>query len=485
MSGSLAFQSATSLARALRKGRVWASELLDLYLSRIERFNPALNAVVVTNIERARAAAADSDRRLARKEPIGPLDGVPMTVKESFDWAGTPTTWGMPALAGNVAAGDASAVERLARAGAVVFGKTNVPLMLADWQSFNDVYGVTNNPWNTALSPGGSSGGSAAALAAGLSALEIGSDIGASIRNPAHYCGVYGHKPSYGIVPMRGHLLPGVHAYSDISVGGPLARSADDIELAMKLLAGPDGIEARGVRFSLPAPRARRLADFRVAVMLTDPVSEVDQPVVDRLAALADFLGPRVASLSMTARPEFSTSDAHEVYIMLLRAATSGRQSETDFAANREMANRLDPADQSYFARLVRASVLPHRSWLKYNNRRHAMRMAWDRFFRDYDVFLCPAAASAAVPHDHAGERHERQIMVNGRRVPTTDQLFWAGYSGCFYLPSTVAPAGLTPDGLPVGVQIVTAEREDLTSIAFAKLLEREHCGFLPPPGYD
>ncbi|MGE0213042.1 MAG: amidase [Parvibaculaceae bacterium] len=484
-SASLPFRSASALARLLRAGKVSARELLELCWARVEKFNPALNAIVVSDMRRAREAADAADRRLTRKEALGPLDGVPTTIKESFDWSGTPSTWGVPELARNIARTDAEAVERLTRAGAVIFGKTNVPLMLADWQSFNAIYGTTNNPWNLALSPGGSSGGSAAALAAGLSALEIGSDIGASIRNPAHYCGVYGHKPTYGIVPMRGHLFPGANAYSDISVGGPLARSAEDLELAMGLLAGPEGIEARGVRFSLPKPRARKLKDFRVAMMLTDPESEVDQPLVDRLSALADFLAPRVATFSLEARPAFTTAEAHETYIMLLRAATSGRQTDADFAANIEISKRLAPEDRSYFARMVRASILPHRAWLSLNHKRHAMRAAWDRFFQDYDVLLCPAAASAAVPHDQVGERYERTILVNGRRVPTTDQLFWAGYSGGYYLPSTVAPNGLTDAGLPVGVQIITAEREDLTSIAFARLLEREYCAFVPPPGYE
>jgi amidase len=480
----LPFRSATALARVLRRRQVSARELLELYWSRVARFNPSINAIVVADIERARRAAAAADRRLKRGEPLGPLDGVPITVKESFDWTGTPSTWGSPLYRNNIAAADAAAVERLVSAGAVIFGKTNVPLMLADWQSFNDIYGTTGNPWNPALAPGGSSGGSAAALAAGLTGLEVGSDIGASIRNPAHYCGVYGHKPTYGIVPMRGHLLPGVVSYPDISVAGPLARSAFDLELALKLLAGPDGTESRGTRFRLPAPRHRRLQDFRVAVILTDPVSDVDQPVQDLIAALARFLEPRVARLSLTARPAFPTAEANEVYIMLLRAATSRRQTDADFAVNRDLAARLDPSDQSYFARLVRASVMPHRDWLAYHNRRHAMRLAWDRFFEDWDVFLCPAAASAALPHDHVGERYERTILVNGRRVPATDQLFWAGYSCCFYLPATVAPIGLTASGIPAGVQIVTAERADLTAIEFAKLLEREYYAFLPPPGY-
>ncbi len=479
----LAFRSATALSRALRTRKVSARDLLDLYWQRLERHDEPINAVIVRDIERARKAAAAADRRLERGEPLGPLDGVPMTVKESFDWQGTPSTWGSPALKDNIAAATAVTVRRLEEAGAVIFGKTNVPLMLADWQSFNAVYGTTSNPWDLTRSPGGSSGGSAAALAAGLTGLELGSDIGASIRNPAHYCGVYGHKPTYGIVPLKGQRLPGAFSYSDISVGGPLARSADDLALALKLLARPEGEVARGWSYHLAPPRAKNLKDFRVAVMLDAPESEVDGPLKDRLQALADFLGPRVKTLSMTARPAFSTAEAMEVYIGLLRAATSARQSDTDFTANKERAAALGD-DPSYYARMMRAYTMAHRDWLTLSNRRHKMRLQWDAFFNEWDVFLCPAAASAACPHDHEGERHERTITVNGHQVPTTDQLFWAGYSCCFYLPATVAPAGLTPQGLPVGVQIVTAEHADLTSIAFAKALERDYQAFVPPPNY-
>ena len=406
-----------------------------------------------------------------------------MTIKESFDWTGTPTSWGDPRFAGNIAKSDAVALTRLTDQGAVIFGKTNVPLMLADWQSFNAIYGTTNNPWDVTRSPGGSSGGSAVALATGMSALEVGSDIGASIRNPAHYCGVYGHKPTYGIVPMRGQFLPGIVTPSDISVAGPMARSARDLTAMLKLLAGPDGVEGHALQLKLPAAPQKSFKDFRVAVMLSDPVSEVDQPVQDLVGKLAQFLSRKVKRLSLTARPDFSTREAMDIYIQLLRSATSRRQSDADFASNRALADGFAVDDTSYFAQMTRAYVLPHRSWLAANERRHQMRLLWNRFFADWDVLICPAAASAAFPHDQKGERHERTIMVNGRRVPTTDQLFWAGYSGGFYLPSTVAPMGLTPQGLPAGIQIITRQYGDLTALRFAELLEHEYCGFVPPPG--
>jgi amidase len=235
---------------------------------------------------------------------------------------------------------------------------------------------------------------------------------------------------------------------------------------------------------SLPAARQTSLKDFRVAVMLTAPESEVDQPVQDLIARLARWLEPRVKTLSMTARPGFSTAEAMAVYITLLRSATSRRQSDDEFRANLGRVAGLDARDDSYLARVLKAYVMPHRSWLMVSERRHQMRLLWERFFEDFDVMICPAAASAAFPHDHKGERHERTIAVNGRRVPTTDQLFWAGYSGCFHLPSTVAPLGLTPAGLPSGVQIITRQYGDFVSIRFAELLEKHYAGFVPPPGY-
>jgi amidase len=478
------YLSALQQARLLRQGKISARELLKISRARVEQINPAINAVVVTDFERANKAAAAADRRLKRGEPRGVFDGVPMTIKESFDWTGTPSTWGAPALRNNIAADDAVAVKRITDTGAVLYGKTNVPLMLADWQSFNDIYGTTNNPWDPARSPGGSSGGSAAALATGMSALEIGSDIGASIRNPAHYCGVYGHKPTFGIVPLKGQGLPGVVTPSDISVGGPMARSARDLTAMLKLMVGTEGVESRAVRIKVPAARAEDLKQFRVAVMLTDPVSEVDQPVQELIGKLAHYLEPRVKKLSYEARPSFSTREAMDIYIALLRAATSRRQTDAEFAANSVKAANFAPDDTSYLAQMLRAYTIPHRSWLATNERRHQMRLAWEAFFEDWDVLLCPAAASAAFPHDQAGERHERTIAVNGKRVPTTDQLFWAGYSGCFYLPGTVAPIGLTPQGLPCGVQIVAPQYGDLTSLSFAELLERDYAAFVPPPAY-
>ena len=477
------FQSASALASLIRRRKIGCAELLELYLARVEKYNPALNAIIATDLEGARKRARAADRALARKKPWGPLHGVPMTIKESYDVVGMPTTWGVPELKDNFPTGNALAVDRLLAAGVVLFGKTNVPLYLADYQSYNAIYGTTNNPWDLSRAPGGSSGGSAAALAAGLTGFEAGSDIGSSIRNPAHYCGVFGHKPTWGIVPPRGQTL-GRMSQSDISVIGPLARSADDLETGLQVMAGPDEIDGAGYRLTLAKPRQKAVRDYKVAVMLTDAVSEVDAEVQARVEAVADFLAKKRARVSDRARPDVDTAEAQRVFIRLLRAATSGRQTDEEFAKTVEAAKSLSPADDSYYARMLRANMLTHRDWLAASEARHQMRWKWAEFFREYDLLLCPAAASAAFPHDQKGERYQRTIEVNGRRVPTTDQLFWAGYSGMVYLPSTVAPAGFTKSGLPVGVQIIGPHYGDLTCIHMARLLEREFQAFVPPPNY-
>jgi amidase len=479
------FLPAHRLAALIRQKRIGCLELLNHTLDRVATHNSKLNAIVVLDVERARKQARAADRALAKGAPRGPLHGVPMTIKESFDVAGLPTTWGRPELKDNVPQRDALAVERLKGAGAVLFGKTNVPTLLADWQTFNAIYGTTNNPWDVARVPGGSSGGSAAALAAGLTALETGSDIGASIRNPAHYCGVFGHKPTFGICSSRGQTLPPYLRESDIAVIGPLARSAKDLEIALKVIAGPDESDATGWRLTLPRAPRKTWREWRVGVLLDAPNAPVDRSVQDRIHALAEFLGKKGARVSQTARPAIDLKQAHDVFFRLLRAATTRSLTDAAFARHRDAARAARADDDSYPAVMARGNTLTHRDWLYLNETRHQMRLQWAEFFRDWDVLLCPAAATPAFPHNQKGERWERMIDVNGAPQPSTTQMFWAGYSGMCYLPSTVAPAGLTPAGLPVGVQIVGPQYGDFTCLAFAQLLEREYGSFAAPPGYE
>jgi amidase len=481
-----AFWSATRLIRALRAKKIGALELLDLYAARIARHDRALNSLCVLDFDAARKRARGFDRAFGRAgAKAGPLAGLPMTVKESFDLAGHPTTWGLPEYKNTRAGSNALAVERFARAGANVFGKSNVPTLLADWETNNPVYGKTVNPWDSSRTPGGSSGGAAAALAAGLTGLEVGSDIGGSIRNPANYCGVYGHKPTWGICSMAGHALPGSAHPADISAIGPLARSAFDLELALSIIAGPDAIDGAGWKLALPKPERKTLGGMRVAVLATHPTAETDATVQHAIGRLGQFLARQGAKVSERALPAFDLGEAHRVFIQLLRGATSGRQTPEFFAQMLAAKDKLDPKDGSYYAQMVRANTQPHKDWLTASNRRHQMRLAWMEFFRDWDVLLCPNAATAAFPHSMPGERWERMITVNGKPQPATTQMWWAGIAGMCYLPGTAAPIGLSPEGLPIGVQIIGPQYGDLTTIRVAQLLEREYYAFVPPPAYE
>jgi len=480
----LHYKSATELASLIRRKKIGSLELLDHFLARIEKYNPKLNAIVWFDKDKARKRARAADAALKKGKRLGPLHGVPMSIKESYQVAGSPTTWGAPAMKDNVTDSTAVAAQRMIDAGVTLFAKTNVPLMLADWQSYNAVYGTTGNPWDTSRTPGGSSGGSSAALAAGLTAIDAGSDIGSSIRNPAHYCGVFGHKPTYGLITMRGHALPGSVSAADISVVGPLARSATDLDTALDIMAGPDPDDGGYMKVALPKCEKTSLRQFRVAVKLTDPASEIDGEYADMLQALVDKLAKAGAKVKETA-PDIDTARLYDVYVRLLRAATSARMPDAEIEGLKKAA--AEGETDEFLARTVDGVTIPHRRWLQLNNERHQMRLKFNAFFKDYDVLLCPVAASAAFPHDHEheGKRWRRRIIINNKRVPATDQLFWAGYSGVVYLPSTVGPAGITPSRLPVGYQAIAAQGRDKTAIAFAKLVEKAFGGFTPPPGYD
>jgi amidase len=484
------FASATDIARAIRSGQLTSSEILEHYLARIEQHNPALNAVVVLDAEHARAAAKAADQAISKGEVTGPLHGVPMTIKEAFNINGLATTWGLPELSDNIADSDAVAVQRFRQAGAIVFGKTNVPAALSDWQSFNAIYGTTNNPWDLTRTPGGSSGGSACALAAGLSALEAGSDIGASIRNPAHYCGVYGHKPTFGVITTRGHELPDWSGYPelDIAVTGPMARSADDLQIAMAAMAGPDDIDALGWQLALPPCDRSSLKDFTVGIVYSDEQAEVDDAVQQQLRALKDFLVDAGVSVREQHLPDIDTAEIHRNYLALLRAATSFGLDDSAFASLQSRAAATDAAAIDYESRMILGTTMTHREWLYHNEQRHRMRLKWQAYFADTDLLLCPAATTAAFEHNHQGERWERMLDVNGKPQPTTTPLFWAGLAGHVYLPATVAPIGLVQSqgvALPVGVQIIGPQYRDYRCIGFAQLLERHYYKFHAPAAFQ
>ncbi len=478
------FASGVELLAALRSGAISSRALLDLYLERIARFNPQLNAVIHLDVEAARTRADEADAAQARGESWGPLHGLPLTVKESHHIAGWPTTWGDPAFADFRPDATGVAAQRLLDAGAIIFGKTNVPINLLDWQSYNAIHGTTENPWRVGFTPGGSSGGSAAALAAGLTSVELGTDAGGSVRIPSHFCGLFGHRPSIYVVPQAGNERPGVTLGNEVATPGPMARSARDLELLLDVLAGPAGPEATAWRLTLPAPRAKELTRFRVAILYSADIAVVDDAYVERLRGLTQKLRNAGVAVDETARPAFDFAEQHHVLIQVLRGASSSRATPAAVEAAEALLRTKAADDLSYVTDAARAMLQSHRAWLGIQERRAAIQRAWAEFFTRYDVLLAPASTTAAFPIDEAGTRDTRTLSVNNRRADYNDQLFWAGLATLPGLPASVAPIGHTRDGLPAGVQIIGPYLEDRTPLAFAAALEDLY-GFRVPPGFE
>ncbi len=474
-------RTAEELTAALSAGEVSSVELTDGAIAAIERDDKAINAICVRDFDRARTAARAADEARARGEER-PLLGVPVTVKECYDVAELPTTWGLPQHRDYVPAEDAVQVSRLKDAGAVLLGKTNVPMGLTGLQSFNELYGTTNNPWDDTRTSGGSSGGSAAALAAGFGALSIGTDIAGSLRTPAHFCGVYGHKPTLGLVANRGMVLPSEPALPvdlDLAVVGPMARSARDLELLLDVMAGPDPL-TRGVAYELRLPPARqeRLSDFRVLVLDVHPFIPTGSAVRAGVKRVADALedGGAHVERHTTLLPDLA--EAASLYTQLL---FSGSIARFPIEELQNRAAGLDPADQSLDAARLRGLVLSHRDWMEVNHRRELHRHGWRQLFAEFDAVVCPVTPTPAFPHDHNPDLLACQLDIDGVEYPFFDQLVWAGLATMPGLPATAVPAGLSPEGLPVGVQLIGPMFEDRTPLRLAELLEQRIGGFQAP----
>ena len=478
------YRSATDLIQALSTRQISARELLDAAITRIETLDPKINAVVVRDFDRARSAADAADAALGRGERRTLL-GLPMTVKEQFNVAGLPTTWGYPRFRDWRPDADALAVQRLKAAGAIIIGKTNVPEGLSDWQSYNDVYGTTNNPWNFGRTPGGSSGGAAAALAAGFVPLELGSDIGGSLRAPAHYCNVFSHKPSLDLIPPRGAGYPETPAIAtrgELFVVGPMARSAADLALALSVLAGPDEMwDGIGYKLALPEPRHDRLADYRVLVIDTHPLCPTAMSIKEALDGLADRLAKLGCTIVRTNPKMPDLARTTRNYSELLLALLSVDLPPDERVRIEAAANALSPDDQSSTAARLRGSTMSHAAWVRTNRIGSGLRARWQALFQEIDVIICPPMPTTAFPHDHSPPR-SRQIDVDGKKIPYYDQLAWAAVATLTGLPATVVPIGRDTNGLPIGVQIIGGYLTDRTTIAFAGLIEREFGGFTPPP---
>jgi len=482
------FRTASELGAALRKQEVSAVELAQDAIGRIERHDTKINAVCVRDFDRALNAARAADAARASGDQR-PLLGIPLTVKESYNVVGLPTTWGMKEQRNFRPAEDALAISRVKDAGLVILGKTNVPLGLGDWQSYNEIYGTTNNPYDLTRTPGGSSGGSAAALAAGYGPLSLGSDLAGSLRVPAFHCGVFAHKPTFALVPSRGHLpppIPPLPLDRDMAVIGPLARGAADLALLLDVVAGPDPIEAgKAYRLALPPPRHSELKDFRVLVVDSDPVmptNAVVRAAIDRLAGDLAKAGVRIERQSPLL-PDFAASS--RLFARMLMSFLAIAFQPEIYAGALATAPNLSPNDMSLQAERLRGIALSHRDWVMAESARGQLRAQWRALFNSFDAVICPVMPTPAYPHDHSPEQEKRRINIDGKEFAYPDQMAWPSIANLPGLPATAIPTGLSPEGLPIGVQIVGPWLEDRTTLKLAELIEREFGGFVPPPAFD
>jgi amidase len=482
------FKTATELSAALAAKKVSAVELAEDAILRIERHDASINAVCVRDFARGLEAARAADTKRARGE-TAPLLGIPLTVKESYNVAGLPTTWGFPAHKDFIPPEDALSVFRVKQAGGVILGKTNVPLGLGDWQSYNEIYGTTNNPFDLGRTPGGSSGGSAAALAAGYGPLSLGSDIGGSLRVPAFHCGVYAHKPTFALAPPRGHTpprLPPLPSDPDMVVIGPMARSAADLSLLLDVIAGPDPLESgKAYHLALPPPRHGELKNFRVLLLDSDPVLPTGTEVRSALENLATNLGKAGVKVERDSPllPDFAAST--RLYMRMLLSFLSASFPPEVYAGAKAAAAKLSADDASLAAERLRGIALSHRNWVMADGARIRLRAQWRELFRTFDAVICPVMPTPAYPHDHSAHQESRRIEIDGKAYVYSDQLAWPGIATLPGLPATAIPIGLSPQGLPVGVQILGPWLEDRTPLKLAELIEREFGGFVPPPMFD
>lgn len=487
---TLGLRSATALAGCLREGEVSSRELVEHYLERITTYDRGLGAVVTLDAERARQEADAADRRRARGEPLGVLDGLPITVKDQFATANMRTTYGWGPNRDFVPKSDATAVARLRDAGVIILGKTNLPALAGDVQSYNGIFGTTNNPWDLTRTPGGSSGGSAVAMSVGLSAMELGSDLAGSIRIPAAYCGVYGHKPSFGVVPFSydPDARPGMRVeFCDMATAGPLARSAEDLDLALGVLIGAGRRRSPAWRLELPPPRGS-LKAYRVAAWLDDPACPTDPEVLASLQAMVDELRGAGVEVDEHARPSISMKEAFRNFQKLMYGAIPFSLPYARWWPTRIpwLVTPPVPGDNQV-SRVLRFGAQSHRDWILAHEQREGYRDEWASFFERYDVLLCPVSPVTAIAHNQhfGGAIVLRTMRASGARRRYIDQMMWPGLIGQAYLPATVAPIGLSERGLPVGVQIVGSYLEDCATIDFARRLADVCGGFQVPPGYD
>lgn len=478
------FLSATELAREIRKKSITSLGITKYIIERIEKFNPDLVAISTLAKEMALDRATSADMALTKGLVWGALHGVPITIKDSFRIAGVVTTAGTTELKSFIPKTDAIVVQRLKQAGAVILGHTNVPYLLADTQSYNEIFGTSKNPWDHSLTPGGSTGGGAAALAAGLSYLSVGSDLAGSIRHPAVFCGVYGHKPSLEVIPREGQIppMPGrISMRADMSVAGPLARSAADLKLAMEILGGPYHEEAMAYQWHLPPARGTRMTDYHLGYVVDDPIC----PVVPEIKQMMEQTIDALTEAGVTLQEGWPEGlDIHEQlknYLYLLYYNHAGKLQDQDIDRLRQLATK---DDGSLEVMTAQAYTRPHKYFKITNEARIRGRRIWQDYFKKFDGFLLPAAFCVAFPHDHSEPLEQRQIPTSVGPRPYGDLFFWIALPSLTGHPATVAPVGLDENGLPVGIQIIGPYLEDATPIDIAGKLADYTDGFLQPPNY-
>lgn len=476
------FGTAREAADAIRRRVISSRELTAYVFDRIQKHNPKLNVFVTLAQDEAMTRATQADEMLAKKKSGGPLHGVPVVVKDVFATEGVRTTSGAKELESYIPKQDAAAVARLRAAGAILVGKTNLPEYGSDWQSFNEVAGTSNNPWDVSRTPGGSTGGGASALAAGFAFLELGGDLAGSIRIPSHFCGVYGHRPTLDVVPLRGHIPPPpevVAGPAEFPTAGPLARSAEDLRLDLEVLSGPDQPDALAYHWRLPAPRQTKLRDYRLGYVLDDPFCPVDAAVKDVLTDALNELRKSGARMTEGWPAGVDPKGQYETYSWLLAAFFSQVLPDAEF-------ERMQRAAVGRTGDLwVKGTTSLHRDWLRQSGERLKARALWQEYFRTEDAFLMPVCFVSAFPHEQRGDMSGRKLTTTAGERPYEDLGKWVSFATLTGCPATAAPVGRTKDGLPVGLQIMGPFLEDGTTLDIAAKIAEVTGGFVPPPHFS
>ena len=488
----LHYRPAHELVEELRNGTLTSEAVTQHFLDQIRRHNDRINAVVTLDEQQALTQARAADEERAAGATLGPLHGLPLTLKDTWEVAGMTCTAGAPALRNHQPQQHADVVQRLEDAGAIIIGKTNVPIYATDLQSYNKLFGVSNNPYHTDHTPGGSSGGAAAALAAGMTPLEVGSDLAGSIRTPAHFCGVFGHKPSRALVSFRGHIPgpPGTQSRPDLAEGGPLARNAKDLQLLLEVIAGPTPLDSRSWTINMEPAALSSLDQARVGLWLEDPLCPIEQELTDGYRTLGRELEQRGALVAQARHPLLDLEHILPPYFNLLGSLLStslkpAQRRQMLWVARLEKWLKLLGPLTAFVGEYGRGVNQPVHQWVAVSETREKMRAEIGSLFDEFDVLLTPVTPTTAIRHDHSHPVFKRRIAVAGQPRAYMDQFCWIAFATLLGLPATSVPVGRSKEGLPFNVQVIGAPGKDLTTLRFAELLEQEGlAGFTPPDGF-